>query len=220
MDQKKMLEMKDSFDEIKSNLLEFWKKLAEQYSLDKWKAASLFLSNFKNAKENFRTFCKDNDLNGGTFWGILLEWTFFYIIKWAILFFWKEDKFVVKNNYSLPFKWKKKGNSKVNIDVVLKDAKTTKLFYCLELKTNFEDWFDKYYREQTEIFHHRLKAYAKFKYHYIALSSIPASVRNNSSRKLETLKKRWQLWLFPNNWGDKLLEDSLLLLESLYAPLL
>jgi len=133
----------------------------------------------------------------------------------------KENELEVINKYKLPYKWKEKGTNYVNIDAVLKLKKSTKVLICLEIKTNFEDGFSKYYKEQNLIYHHRKKTFSDFKYHYIAFSKIPSKFTLNldNKRKVNTLTQRKQLWILPINKIDNelIINRCVELLENIYG---
>lgn len=211
-------------DTMVQELMVFWQKIAETYKYDKNLAATMFIEEIHTPRNGFIGFCNTNGLNHSSFWWVLLEWYLLYIVKWWLHVFNKENDLEVHNNYSLKYKWKEEGQAKsVNIDVVLKSKKSTKLYYCLELKTNFEDGFAKYYREQNQIYHHRTKTYKDFKYHYIALGPIPNSLYKKEEQKIKTLIRRCELWCFPSITVEnkhEQIERWENLLRYLYEPML
>ncbi len=191
------------FDNITKEFCLFWEKIAKTYRTNPALAAKLFVDSLHAPRDSFIWYCMGKWLNYSSFWGVLLEWYMFYVIQWWISVFNVADVYEVVNNYRMKYKRKEERQAKsVNVDIVLKSKKTTKLFYCLELKTNFEDGFAKYFKEQTQIYHHRSKAYQGFKYHYISLWGIPQYIKRTHARSLNTLGRREELWCFPKPTND------------------
>jgi len=168
----------------------------------------------------FLDFTKHNNLNDGKFGGILLEWGLKFAILSCIQQNHKEDKIEVINKHQIPYRWKDKGTTVINIDIVLKEKKPKrKILFCIEVKTNFEDNFSKYVKEQRAIYHHRTKTFKDFKYHYVAFSTIPQKLQMNSHKNgINTIKKRGQLWSFPfDQIENKEIVDCSLFLDSIYG---
>lgn len=127
--------------------------------------------------------------------GTILEWTFFQFIKTGLIKLNKDKIAVVENGFQIPFIWKEKGNKKLNIDIVIKSKKSTKLFYAFELKTNFEDGFSKYRKEERMLYHQRRKTFPYFKYYYISLNKITQKFLKIHQRDINTLIRRKELYI-------------------------
>ncbi|MEW6687110.1 MAG: hypothetical protein AB1393_13055 [Candidatus Edwardsbacteria bacterium] len=206
-------------------LLNYYKKVYKAYRKDPHLASNYFLRSLNVPRYIFLDFTESNDLNYGSMGGIILEWTFFYLIKGCLCIENKEDVLKVVDRYQIPFTWKDSGTNVLNVDVALKSAKTTKLYLIMEIKTNFEDGFDKYYEEQSQICHHRKKVYKDFKYHYVSLSNRPPRFYTDDSlkTKVEKLEKQKQLWEFPiaeiDQPDDRMIEKGVMFLKSIYDPI-
>ena len=194
------------------------------YQKNPRKAAYFFLRTVVLPRSIFLDFLAKKGLNYGSIAGIISEWYFYHMINTVI----KAERLKdlnVYNGYRLPFKWKKKGNKETVIDIAVWLQKPRRLIYCVEVKKNFEDGFSKYYKEQNIIYHHRTKGYKDFKYHYVAFSEIPKYIFNNYKSKIDTLKRRQQLWVFPSeklvdNLDKALIGRARKFLGFLYNPLL
>jgi hypothetical protein len=201
-------------------------KIYTIYKTDEELAAKLFLQLINLPIEAFRDVLRkdEKDLNYGSVAGIIREWLFYYIIDAAINEEKLKEKIKVFNNYSLPYKWKpKKGQHKsVQLDIavgIMKKSNPKKLrrvFYCLEIKTNFDDGFEKYYEYEHMLYHQRTKANPDFRYHYIYFYSPPRKINN----KIKILKTRKELWYFPPNGGDDSIEEAKEFLCMIYEPLM
>ena len=146
-------------------------------------------------RDTFIKYCKDNFLSYSSIAGTILEWTFtqFLIAGVDIL---KKDSIVdVINSHQIPFRWKTSSIKKLNLDIVIKNKKTSKLYYAYEIKTNFEDNFNKYRNEEKIIYHHRTKAFPNFKYYYISINKIPKTLIKEKRKDISVLIKRKELYL-------------------------
>lgn len=232
---------KDNFveiNEIKSNLetsLNYYNQILARsgrelytlYQRNPHKAAVYFLNSMFLPHHTFIKVVQNAKLNTGSIAGFLEEWYFYYLIKSAID---KENisNIEVFNNYKIPFKWKGvKRHVTTNVDIAVVSKKPKRILYCLEIKTNFEDNFSKYYYEQNIIYHHRTKAYPDFKYHYITFSE-PERIIKKLKRQVNTLSRRNELWVFPKEelsldkkcGNEKLINKAEVLLRFLYMPFL
>ena len=191
--------------ELTSNIEDYHRVLAQQgkdiykqYKIDPEAAGRLFLQSVCLPQSIFIHYLKDKKLNTSTAGGAILEWTIYHIINSMI-----ETEAIknvgVDNNYALPFKWKKEGRSKLNIDIAVgerkpKSDKFKRLLYLIEIKTQFEDGFLMYFDQQRIIYHHRRKVQSDFKYHYLAFSS---PLHNMPKKKLSAIRAKNQMWDFP-----------------------
>lgn len=107
----------------------------------------------------------------------------------------KDKTACVINRHPISFKWKKKGNKQVNLDIAIKNIKTKKLYYAVEVKTNFEDGFEKFRNEEKIIYHHRQKNFKHFRYYYLSLSLPPRSFHEKFKSDINTLIKREELYI-------------------------
>lgn len=193
---------------ITSNIEEYHEVLAQQgkdiyklYKDNSEDAGRLFLQSISIPRAVFIGHLRDKKLNYGTVGGGILEWMVYHLIK-AMIEIESINNVDVVNQYSLPYKWKKKGHPKLNIDIAVGEKrpgsdKFKRLLYLIEIKTNFEDGFISYYEQQKMICHHREKVQPDFRYHYLAFSDIPAHIRKKHGSELQKLCKRKQLWHFP-----------------------
>ncbi len=159
------------------------------------KSNQAILDLFYLPRDSFFEFCKDNNLNYGSIAGIIQEWALFHLIKTGVERYSTKKDVEVLNGWPIPFKWKTKGHSKVNLDVVIKNKNSTKLYFAFEMKTNFEDGFPKYLREEASLFHHRQKTFSPFRYFYISLTPPTTKIRVNHKQKLNTLQRRKELYI-------------------------
>ncbi|MFA5010663.1 MAG: hypothetical protein WC644_01805 [Ignavibacteria bacterium] len=179
---------------------EILKELTCQYNVferDDDKGSKIFLQLIKEYREKYLTFAENNKLNHSSFGGILIEWIFKFALDVCVENLNKSDKIEIINKYQLDCPWKTKGHKKVNIDLLIKVKNSNILLMCAEMKTNFEDGFEKYFVEQENISKIESIKYQKFKYHYISLSRMPPkfSTREELRNKIETLNKNSQLWI-------------------------
>jgi hypothetical protein len=186
-------------------LVSYGNELYELYTNDPERASYSFLKALLAQHDGIIGIARQKNLHSGSISGIIKEWLFYYLIAAAINHE-KDKNFQAHHNYAIPFRWKgKKKHPTVNADIALVSLKPKRLIYCLEIKTNFEDGFQKYYQEQNLIYHHRIKTYPEFKYHYITFSEPPGIIRK-FLRQVNTLKRRSELWIFP---FDKIRSDEL-----------
>ncbi|MEI6090600.1 MAG: hypothetical protein WCR42_09130 [bacterium] len=154
-----------------------------------------FVKNFYAPREVLIQYCNHNKMNSGSFGGILQEWTFKHFIQAGVDAFGLKDSVEVINGHQINFKWKEKGTTKLNIDIVIKSKKSTKLYCAFEIKTNFEDGFKKFRKEEKMIYHHRTKGYTHFKYYYISLSKPTPILCKDNLKDICTLIKRNELFV-------------------------
>ena len=178
-------------DEIRKNFKFYWKKNILTGDLNEEKFKELFIS----PRDVFIDFCKNNLLNYGSFAGIIMEWTFTQFLIAGLDILKKSDLAYVENNFQIPYKWKTSNVKKLNLDIVIKSKKTSKLFYAYEIKSNFEDGFDKFLAEEKIIYHHRSKVFPQFKYYYISLNKIPKITLETYKKKIDLLVKRNELYI-------------------------
>jgi hypothetical protein len=182
-------------------LEDFGCEIYDRYKKNPQDAARFLLGTICLPRSVHMDFIKKGDMNTGSVGGIVIEWTFYHLIDSMLKREGISDIKVI-NGYKLPYKWKKEGNKKLNIDIAVgidngKPGKLKRLLYLVELKTNFEDGFIKYCDQQRHIYHHRTRNQPDFKYHYIAFSKIPKYIKEKYDSELRTMSKRKQLWCFP-----------------------
>jgi hypothetical protein len=157
------------------------------------------LNLFYTPRQSFIKFCKSNNLNYSSVAGTIQEWTLFHFLNAGLSFYKKDSIAQVINRFQIPFKWKKKGNKKINLDVVINNNRTNIIYYAFEIKTNFEDGFYKYLSEENIIYHLRQRTYPYFKYYYISLTKPTKSIERKYKRKVNTLIKRKELYVLNKN---------------------
>lgn len=65
--------------------------------------------------------------------------------------------------------------------------RTMKFCYAFEIKTNFEDEFDKFTKEEKLIYHHRKKVFKNFKYYYLSLNLPSNKFKKELKDSIKTL---------------------------------
>lgn len=190
---------------ITNNIEDYHRLLAQQgrdiydhYKEDPKAAGRLFLQSICVPRTVFIRHLESKSLNTSSVGGAILEWTVYHIIN-SMIEAEGIKNVAVDNKYELPFKWKKKGHPKVNVDIAVgerrpKSDKFKKLLYLVEVKTNFEDGFLTYFDQQRIIYHHRRKVHPDFRYHYLAFSE---PLKNMPKKKLSAIKEKKQYWVFP-----------------------
>jgi len=169
----------------------YWKKFHD----NKTHNENAFYELFCIPSETFKDFHAKRGLNPSSFSGIILEWALFYFLDEGLLEHSKTDVSCVANRHQIDFPWKKKGPKKVNLDLVIKNKKTKKIYYAFEVKTTFEKGFEKYLAEKKEICHHRSKVFPNFKYYYLSIDAPQPATKNKHKRDLKTLCKRKELYI-------------------------
>jgi hypothetical protein len=227
------------FEEIMET---FYSNLYLEYKNNSVKAANQFLNSLDvlrgtylmrfdrkyNKRKKEQPKPDEKIMHIGSFGGILLEWTIYYLIDASIKTENKSDSIQVINGYPIPFKKGEKNRKEsTNIDIAVKKKSSSKLLYCIEVKTNFEDGFEKYFKEQQTIYHHRTKIIKNFKYHYFSITLRPKKFFSDSALKKKTylLEKRNELWEFPILNGEKLNSGELVdkakkFLDFVYKPII
>jgi hypothetical protein len=196
-------------NKLKANLMEYHDIIKKAF-LNYWRVylingkyeSNKFLNLLSAPRDIFIKFCRENKLNYSSVAGIVLEWTVFHFLKAGLSVNEKDKIACVINRYSIPFRWKGKGNKQVNLDIVIKSIKTKKLYYAVEVKTNFEDGFEKFRDEEKSIYHHRQKNFKHFKYYYLSLSLPPRSLRGKFKSDINTLIRRKELYILNENNRD------------------
>ena len=228
--------MIDFENKLKENLKEYHQVLQEPaleiYQLykngNKNQAAELFLKTIFVPRKTFLEILGQKGLNYGSSAGFINEWIFYHLIN-TLITTEKLTNIVVKNNEPIDFKWKKEGHKKIKVDICVKSEKPKRILYCIEIKTNFDDGFSNYLKQEKQLYHHRSRHYKDFRYHYIAFSNIPNEISKKFKRKLKTLERRKELWELPDKeiknsssikLNPKLIEKGQNLLSLLYEPLL
>ena len=193
-------------NELKASLTEYH-KIVEKAFLNYWRdylingnyEVDKFLDLLYTPRDAFRGFCEENNLNYSSMAGIILEWTVFHFLKSGLSVTEKDKIARVINRHSISFKWKEKGHKQVNLDIVIKSIKTSKLYYAFEVKTNFEDGFKKFRGEEKVIYHQRQKNFRHFKYYYLSLNLPPKSIQKRFKRDINTLIRRKELYILNEN---------------------
>jgi len=184
---------------IKNEFKKYWIKYLLKGKYDD----KLFLKIFVAPRETFIMHCDENNLNYSSVAGTILEWTLFNFLQTGIEALGKDSIAETINRHQIPYIWKSHGNSKINIDLVIKNINTKKIYYAFEMKTNFEDGFEKYREEEKMVYHHRKKLFKCFKYFYISLSKPPANIFKKHKRDLRTLERRNELFIMNNDYNKK-----------------
>jgi hypothetical protein len=194
---------------IRKGFQSYWKK----YLLTGNYNAKIFSEKYKTPRDEFRKFCDENKLNWGSVAGIILEWTFTQFLIAGLEVLKKSDIAEVINGHQIPYIWKgkvlkKKGINKLNLDIVIKSKKTSKLFFAFEIKTNFEDGFDEYLEEEHFIYHQRTKTFPNFKFYYICLNKNNKNILNVKRKKgVNLLIKRKELYCISDVDNNDIAKD-------------
>ena len=165
---------------------------------------------FVSPRNTFIKYCKENFLNCSSIAGTILEWTFTQFLIAGVDLLKKDTIVDVINGHQIPFKWKTSKNKKLNLDIVIKNKKTSKLYYAFEIKTAFEDNFSKYREEEKIIYHQREKAFPNFKYYYISIDKIPKILIEKNKRDIATLINRKELYLIDSFYSKETSIEMLL----------
>ena len=200
--------MNNMANELNANLQEYY-DIIERAFLNYWRVnlinkkydSNEFLDLLSTPRKAFIKFCKENKLNYSSVGGTILEWTIFHFLKAGLSVTGKDKIACVINRYKIPFKWEIEGHKhkQVYLDVVIKNIKTKKLYYAIEVKTNFEDGFKKFRDEEKLIYHHRQKNFKHFKYYYLSLNLPPKSLQENFKSDITTLIRRKELYILNKN---------------------
>ena len=140
--------------------------------------------------------------NKGSAGGVSTEKVFFNIISSMIEEENLSDKVKVENTYRYMRNrnkntQNKRENSFINIDIGVSSIGSGHLLYCMELKTNFDDNFQKFFDERKRIIENELQNNRPvFPYHYVCFST---RVKKFSA-ECEELDKVKELWEFPKEW--------------------
>lgn len=204
---------------------EIIKELTNHYNVfekNNNEGSKIFLQIIKEYREQYLKFAEVNKLNHSSFGGILIEWIFKFAMDMCVIKNNKSDIIEIENKHKLKCEWKKKGNKSVNIDLAISDKDTKKLLTCLEIKTNFEDGFEKYFEEQEIIREIERKGYNAFKYHYISFTKKPLKFtkRIELINSIEILEKEKQIWILPvikEEIDCSMIEKCTEMLNSLYG---
>ena len=196
-------------NELKVNLMEYHNIIEKAFS-NYWRVylingkyeSNKFLNLLSTPRDVFIKFCRENKLNYSSVAGIILEWTISHFLKAGLSVTEKDKIACVINRHPITFRWKEKGNKQVNLDIVIKSIKTKKLYYAVEVKTNFEDGFKKFRNEEKVIYHNRQKSFKHFKYYYLSLSLPPRNLQEKSKSDINTLIRRKELYILNENNGD------------------
>uniref|UniRef100_A0A7V0Z6A2 Restriction endonuclease n=1 Tax=candidate division WOR-3 bacterium TaxID=2052148 RepID=A0A7V0Z6A2_UNCW3 len=183
---------------IEEAFSEYWRK----YLIKGEYNSGEFLTLLSTPRDVFIEFCRENQLNYSSVAGTILEWTIFHFIKAGLSATEKDKTASVVNRYTIPFKWKTKGNKQVRIDIVIKSNKTKKQYYAFEAKTNFEDGFKKFREEEKLIYHHRRKNFKHFKYYYLSLNLPPQEFEKKFKRDIKRLIGRKELYILNKHSGN------------------
>jgi hypothetical protein len=154
-----------------------------------------FLELLNAPRRSFLAFCKERSLNPSSMGGTIFEWTLNHFLAASLALSLKDEIACVANRQQISYKWKSAGTTKLNLDIVIRNKKSKKLYYAFELKTNFEDGFRKYREEETVLYHHRRKVFPYFRYFYLSLTSPPPAIIAKYKRDLNTLEKRDELYV-------------------------
>jgi len=221
----------DGLQRTNNALVQFGRRLYPLYESDPTKAGREFLRAIRIPRDRYKEYIKGEHLNPGSSAGLVTEWFLFHVIDEAIKALGPTDTYrkTVHNSYDLPYKWAKgvsrhsdeRSHKQTRIDIAVKSENPTRLLYCIEVKTNFEDGFPKYCREWKPIHHHREKSYKQFRYHYVSLKGIPAIMMEKYKRRIKVLEKRGEMWLFPKDEpeGKDAVDRGERFLRALYEPL-
>jgi hypothetical protein len=178
---------------INNAFKEYWDESIKKNRFDE----KTFSKLFRTPRNSFKDLCREKGLNYASFAGTILEWTLYHFLNAGLSAYRKTRIAEVHNRYKIRYKWKK-GNKKVKLvtlDVVIKSKKSKKIYYAFEVKTNFEDGFEKYRTEERIIYHHRRKTFKDFRYYYLSLFVPPESMANKHKRDLNTLQRRKELYI-------------------------
>lgn len=146
----------------------------------------------------------------GSTGGILFEWCMHSLIKTLITHHDLDPWIEVCNNHQIPYTWNKTGKptskdvndkskSVLNIDLAVVDRKelssqTPKVYFAVEMKTNFDSGFEKYTIEERALFHHRTKTYKRFRYYYMSCGIPPKSILTKLAQQIQTLQRHNSLY--------------------------
>lgn len=187
-----------------------------------YEGSKLFLQIIKEYREQYLKFAESNKLNHSSFGGILIEWLFKLAMDVCVAKNNKAHIIEIKNKYRLECEWKVKGHKCVNIDLSIKDKINNILLSCLEIKTNFEDGFEKYFEEQTIICQIERNHYREFKYHYISFTekTFKFKKREELINNIKILEEQEQIWILPilqNDINDDMINECSNMLNILYG---
>lgn len=155
---------------------------------------------FVASRKTLKQYGEKYDLDYGSIAGKFLEWTLFHLVSTGARALKKNSTVQVINGYQIPFKWKE-GTSKLNLDLVIKSRKSTKIFYAFEMKTNFDDGFQKYREEEGMIYHHRQKTFSDFKYFYICVNGPKSNTFERFRNDINTLRNRGEIYCLEKDKG-------------------